>query len=559
MTTEFLKRGEAICAVGNDRRSTVGAGTTLNTRENQKIRKSMGKILLMVCFVLIATNASSQVKGKWRGGVDMGWGFISPVAGSGTILSYIPTTDLNIGYNLTKNMNVGFKAGWGGVMLVNRYHYLGNTNCNFTGTYTYYFGKRTNLFIPFVGGGLGVYVLFPYHKKETKFGGFLSTGFEIGKFRFAANCELILPTKVVHYYYDEWGTDKEENIKIKNSYFSVTVGFYIGGGNRKKALAAWERERIALEREKERAESFSAFAEDYIDLKISVWQQKGEFEKTEDWHQRVNEKSIAEKKAELTKEAEKIFIAARSRQFPIGNITLDTYDTDNEVFLIRNSVHGDWFVPVPFAEAPSFKESWNNLVKTPQYIIHNDKIAFAGYRFSSIEVANTQKENQTIVNQTTETKQSEQKDEVVKNNDKLPFIDRQGSTFYLSDGKICNEEQLGRFLIEKNLNGIWIKYSNGKNQLAGGWGMIGVGVVFELIGLVASLEGYYRIGIVAFVMAGISESAGIPIAIVGAVIKNRAISNYNMLYGGKSPNQYSQDVTFKAGIVGNGIGFSLNF
>ena len=46
MTTEFLRRGGENCAVGNDRRSTVGAGTTLNIRENQKIRKSMGNVLI---------------------------------------------------------------------------------------------------------------------------------------------------------------------------------------------------------------------------------------------------------------------------------------------------------------------------------------------------------------------------------------------------------------------------------------------------------------------------------------------------------------------------------
>ena len=145
MMTDFLKREESMQAVNSVAGSVtgmVGAGTTLNTRENQKIRKSMGKILLMVCFVLIATNASSQVMGKWRGGVDMGWGGISPVKGYGTFWSPIPTVDLNIGYNLTKNMNVGFKAGWGGIMWADGsneqhdYWKYRTTNCNFTGTYT---------------------------------------------------------------------------------------------------------------------------------------------------------------------------------------------------------------------------------------------------------------------------------------------------------------------------------------------------------------------------------------------------------------------------------------
>ena len=166
--------------------------------------------------------------------------------------------------------------------------------------------------------------------------------------------------------------------------------------------------------------NFNLFAKQFIEKKINEWQQKDEFEKTEDWHRRVNENSIAEKKLELRKEAEQVFIEEYSKNYSLGNITLGSYDADQEVFLIKSDTYGDWLLPVPFNEARSFKANWDNLVKTPQFIIRNDTIALVGYEFSPLGVAVEnnnvveQKENQTIssVFQTTETMQSE----IVKNN-----------------------------------------------------------------------------------------------------------------------------------------------
>ena len=130
----------------------------------------------------------------------------------------------------------------------------------------------------------------------------------------------------------------------------------------------------------------------------------------------------------------------------------------------------------------------------------------------------------------------------------------------------------------KNLNSTWIQYASSKKLMNTGWILFGTGVGLEIIGLslmisganryyydyyanryVFNGHGMYLAGYWLTGIGGALELAGIPTTIVGAVRKNKAISNYNMMYGGKSPNQYSQDVTFKAGIVGNGIGFSLNF
>ena len=141
-----------------------------------------------------------------------------------------------------------------------------------------------------------------------------------------------------------------------------------------------EKEIQRIQREKE-SETLSYFAQNYVEQEITKWEQKGEFEKTADWQGRVNEESRQAKMNELRSIALRAFIADRSRTMPIGNITLGTYDADREVFLIKNDIYGDWLAPVPIDEAPSFRANWNNIAKTPQWVIHNDRLAFAGYKF----------------------------------------------------------------------------------------------------------------------------------------------------------------------------------
>ena len=162
---------------------------------------------------------------------------------------------------------------------------------------------------------------------------------------------------------------------------------------------------------KESKETFSLFALNYVEQEMNKWAQKGEFERTADWQQRVNEDSRKAKKVELFNAAEQVYIAEQSKNMPVGNITLGAYNADIEVYLINNDLYGDWLAPVPIQEAPDFRDNWNNILKTPQWVISNDQLAFAGYKFLALEPDVTdnnieQKENQTI--QTAETKQSEQ-------------------------------------------------------------------------------------------------------------------------------------------------------
>ena len=402
-----------------------------------KNTKFFSIIVMTALFAVTTTEVFSQVKGKFRCGLDLGWGCIFPVSQGSSGWSAIPTIDANFGYNLHKNMTAGFRAGWTPIMNFRSAYGIEYraSNFNFTGTYTYFFGQRTKLVTPFIGGGFGLYVmderfiLYNYNLYDQgnryKFGGFLTTGLEIGKFRFSVECELIPAKKIITYegYYDPPYEDylRTNTLKLRNSYWTFNVGFYVGGGNRKKASAVLAAEQeIEGEKEEKRrkAHSFSVFAANYVESRIRAWQEKGEFERTEEWHNRVNEHSRAVKAAELNREAEQAYIAEQSLKMPFGSITLGSYDADREEFLIRNSVHGDWFERVPFAEAENFKNNWSNIIKMPKYVIRNDFIAFAGYEFSPIGATknNTteQKENQAIAKRATETKQDEKVEQECK-------------------------------------------------------------------------------------------------------------------------------------------------
>lgn len=125
---------------------------------------------------------------------------------------------------------------------------------------------------------------------------------------------------------------------------------------------------------------FSIYAKPYVEERINAWQKKGEFEKTSDWQARVNETTRNRKIAELTREAEQLYIKEYASKTPL-KYSLGQYDADNEVYLITCNSK-ELLVPVPIAEAPAFKQNWESLVKTPKYFIENDRLAVAEVAFA---------------------------------------------------------------------------------------------------------------------------------------------------------------------------------
>ncbi len=121
---------------------------------------------------------------------------------------------------------------------------------------------------------------------------------------------------------------------------------------------------------------------DYIEKQVGEWQIKGEFEPTAKWKERVNEEtrtakinSIADSimtanskvvdavRAEYKKEYENLadgYCNTIAEHFASQTLQLKPYDADNETFLISTDDYGDFLLPVPLDEAPTFKNEWDN-------------------------------------------------------------------------------------------------------------------------------------------------------------------------------------------------------
>ena len=206
-------------------------------------RKFLIIIVIAAMFAAKATEAFSQVKGKVRGGFEIGLtGSTEGQLGFGYI-------GMILGGNIQDNMNVGIKFGYGSI-----HSYEINANwvsessksfMKFAGFYNYYFISRSNFFMPFVGGGFGLYGMqyrVVSREEGDKFGGFLTAGFELWKFRLAAEYNLIPAskfTRAITVYNPQLMTTRisHREVKISNSHFTITAGFYFGGGNRKKEAA----------------------------------------------------------------------------------------------------------------------------------------------------------------------------------------------------------------------------------------------------------------------------------------------------------------------------------
>ena len=111
----------------------------------------------------------------------------------------------------------------------------------------------------------------------------------------------------------------------------------------------------------------------FVELKILKWQEKGEFEKTYTYKNRVNEKTRKKK----IKEFETIIIdslkQAYAKTLDFNQITMSKYDADNEVFLFSSPSLGEFAVNVPIDIAPEFKRNKKQLLYySPEVVIHNN-------------------------------------------------------------------------------------------------------------------------------------------------------------------------------------------
>lgn len=146
-------------------------------------------------------------------------------------------------------------------------------------------------------------------------------------------------------------------------------------------VAALIREREQRRIKEEKLASFTKYATAYVQPKMTEWQKKGEFEKVADYTRRVSGENRQRKIDVLTKEAEDLFIRENRENINLKtSMTLETYDSENEVFSLYNSKFGRLLLPVPISNGPAFKQGFRNAtISNEKYFIENDKIALASF------------------------------------------------------------------------------------------------------------------------------------------------------------------------------------
>lgn len=143
-----------------------------------------------------------------------------------------------------------------------------------------------------------------------------------------------------------------------------------------------ERERLAREQKEKELASFTAYAKSRVTPIMNEWQKKGEFEKMAAYEMRVTGANRMAKIEVETRNAEIRFVEEHAALNPIEKMTLELYDSENEVFSIVSEKFGQLLLPVPIAEGKEFKDNFSRVEKkNPKYFIEDDKIALRSLTF----------------------------------------------------------------------------------------------------------------------------------------------------------------------------------
>jgi len=119
---------------------------------------------------------------------------------------------------------------------------------------------------------------------------------------------------------------------------------------------------------------FNEYVKQYVEDEIAVWQQKGEFEKTDTYQARVNEQSRRVKADELAGNALNKLKQLYAESINWEQCSLQKYDADNETYLLSHPNLGKIAIPVDIASALFFKQNFNKLVYSGiDFVVANNK------------------------------------------------------------------------------------------------------------------------------------------------------------------------------------------
>lgn len=116
-----------------------------------------------------------------------------------------------------------------------------------------------------------------------------------------------------------------------------------------------------------------------IELKIRQWELKGEFEKSEDYYERVTE---VNRKAEVKRQTLLAVNEIAGKYVDLENTELGLYNADAEIFTLFVPGAITTLIPVPIEDAIWFKDNWNFVrISKPEFSIFDDKFVLT--RFSA--------------------------------------------------------------------------------------------------------------------------------------------------------------------------------
>lgn len=183
--------------------------------------------IFSICLLFVSY-VNAQEANKFR--VDFGLGYAIPSDGGGGIL-----INLEPKWNIADDMSIGLR--FASALMARNIETDGetvtgdlNANGSYVATFDKYFNNGSSSFAPFVGAGVGYYAVGGASLNadaaavdlDGKIGGLLRAGFDLGKFRLAAEYNLIGASEVTN--------TNNETVDLKNGYFGISLGFFVGGG-----------------------------------------------------------------------------------------------------------------------------------------------------------------------------------------------------------------------------------------------------------------------------------------------------------------------------------------
>jgi hypothetical protein len=117
---------------------------------------------------------------------------------------------------------------------------------------------------------------------------------------------------------------------------------------------------------------------DYVESAVAKWENKGEFEKSSNYILRVNESSRNDMIKVFEKESIDVLKKRHIENLNFTELSISSYDADNEVFLLHSPQLGDIPLNVPIEFAHSFKESFHDATfYAPDFIIKDDNFVLS--------------------------------------------------------------------------------------------------------------------------------------------------------------------------------------